>query len=411
MGEYVTPGGAWDKNKQPADIPLFKVRMNPDAAIKVAEVLMSGQIAQGWGVDFFETQLRSVLGLSRNPITVNSGTSALHLAYHLAGVRRGSIVLVSPMTCAATITPILALGAIPIWADVDPLTGNIDPAAIPRTLEWLRNRIVYHAPGYPKPTPAALVAVDWAGVPADYRGIRRALGEHTTPIIEDAAHAMLAEREGKSIAYYTELDNHYVCYSLQAIKHLTSGDGGILVCPNGDLLDARARRLRWFGLDRTSPVDFRAGQDIDEAGYKFHMNDISAAIGLANLVGLESCVAQHRYNARALRGSLFDLAPYVETVPDNPGASYWVYTLLVDNRASFVEHMKAKGIACSEVHRRNDLHTAFRAVAPEQPPLPGLDAFSSRQISIPCGWWLTAGELDRIIDAVRTWGRAQKGTS
>lgn len=387
-------------------IDLFKVRMDPGAAKYVGAVLSSGQLAQGPECDLFETRLGEALDLPHNhrPVAVNSGTSAIHLALHLAGVRRGDVVLATPMTCAATITPILALGAIPIWVDVDPLTGNLDPEAIQRTIAFLAKRIRH--------THKAIVAVDWAGVPADYHGIRAHCDlDRRTSIIEDAAHAMLAERDGRQVSRYAELDGDlYICYSLQAIKHLTTGDGGALVCPSQEIT-ARARRVRWFGLDRDSKVDFRAGQDIVESGYKFHMNDVAAAIGNCNLIGLKACVAQHRYNAMIIRGSIFDLAPHVQTAPDNPGASYWVYTLCVDNRPSFVEHMKAKGIVCSEVHRRNDLHTAFRNVAPEQPPLPGLEAFASRQISIPCGWWLTAGELDRIIDAVRGWGNAQRGTS
>lgn len=382
-------------------IELFKVRMSPAAKDLVNTVLFSGQIAQGRLVDQFESELDELLKVPKGrAVTVNSGTSALHLAYHLAGVRRGDIVLASPMTCAATITPLVQMGAIPIWVDVDPLTGNLDPLAIARTYKWLGTK-------YSSTTrsPRALVAVDWAGVPADTSMIRAFLSGRI-PIIEDAAHAMLARHPGGgSIGSFAETDGAlFVCYSLQAIKHLTTGDGGILVCPNNELT-ARARRLRWFGLDRTSKVDFRAGQDIAEAGYKYHLNDIAAAIGLANLGALRGSVHLHHQYANTLFHALGDLAPRVKVAPFHEGGSYWIYTLLVDNRESFEAWMREKAIAVSQVHRRNDQHTAFRDVAPEQPPLPGLDKFAAHQVSIPCGWWLSTADLDRIIDAVRSWAR------
>lgn len=390
-------------------IPLFKVRMNTEAALPaLTEVLESGHVAQGPVVDRFEMALERALGLVPRPgsawmggdvVTVNSGTSALHLAMVLAGVERGTGVIVSPMTCAATIAPIIHLGAIPIWADVDPMTGLLAPEAV----DW--------AAKCAKVPIRAVVGVDWAGVPCDYAALRRVVPGRI-PIIEDAAHAMLATRPTPGgpvqLGVRAAADNMFVCYSLQAIKHLTSGDGGILICPTPELT-VRARQLRWFGLDRRSSADFRAAQDIDEAGYKYHLNDIAAAIGLANLPGLAGAVAAHRENARAITSALFELGcrdhPRVELVPFDEHGSYWVLTLLVDDRPAFEAHMKARGIATSQVHRRNDHQPAFARVAPKV-ALPGLDRFAARQIAIPCGWWLTATDRERIIDAVASYARA-----
>jgi len=274
-------------------IPLFKVFMTPAANGKVAEVLSSGHVAQGPRVDEFENRLTKLLDTPFDVLAVNSGTSALHLAYHLIGIELGSEVIVTPMTCAATITPLIQLGAMIVWADVQP-TGAIDPDSV-ASLITKRTR--------------AVIAVDWGGTPCDYKRLRMLVPTHI-PIVEDAAHAMLAGRQGRSIASFAAQDNIYVCYSLQAIKHLTTGDGGLLVCPSSEATE-RARKLRWFGLDRKSLADFRCAQDISEAGYKFHMNDIAAAIGLANLEHLDHVVGAHQLHAFTLHQHIAAIEPAI----------------------------------------------------------------------------------------------------
>lgn len=377
------------------EIPLFKVLMSPDAPARVAKVLASGQIAQGPEVDAFEVELGHFLGVDPvRVITVNSGTSALDLAYHLAGIGHDDIAIVSPMTCSATVSPLVHRRAQIVWADVDPITGNIDPASVGELIDEWGDRV------------KAVVAVDWGGRPAPYAEMRKVV-PHRIPIIEDAAHAFLAMRPGvvptsrMQIGMYAETDHIYLAYSTQAIKHLTTGDGGILICPSKAAAD-RARLLRWFGLDRRGAKDFRCAQEITEAGWKFHMNDIAASIGLANLPGAIEAVSRHRAHAAIYNGGI-DRADHGRLVrpPWDPGSSWWLYTLLVDDRESFQTWMKDHGIHTSQVHRRNDEHPAFPSSAPDS--LPGLDAFSARQVSVPCGWWLSDDDLDRVMNAINGW--------
>lgn len=376
-------------------IPIFKVLMSPAADKAVAEVLKSGHIAQGPKVDEFEKQLKTALGLfnAQEVITVNSGTSALHLAMVLAGVGPGGFVACSPMTCSATVSPIIHLGALPLWIDVDPLTGCMDTKSLAKALSVFEVK--------------AVVAIDWAGVPCDYIGIERELkkARSTASIIQDAAHAMFArDQEGVPIGRRAlhKGTSHFVCHSTQAIKHLTTGDGGVLIPPVAQA--ERARKLRWFGLDRRSSKDFRSEQEITEAGYKFHMNDIAAAIGISNLPAAQWAVERHRANAKEYWKAFCGLAPKVKVAPYYEGASYWIYTILVDDRASFQAHMTKFGIDTSQVHRRNDTQPAFHS--PVLSELPGLNQFSAEQISIPVGWWLSAEDKERIISAVRQWARA-----
>lgn len=366
-------------------IPLFKVLMSPEAPARVAEVLGSGQITQGKLVDRFEIEMGKALELlpGQEVLTTSSGTAALHLAYQLAGIGAGAEVIVTPMTCAATITPLVQLGAKIVWADVDPVTGLINQQS---ALDRITNKT------------KAVIGVDWAGTPIVVSDV-----PHAIPVIEDAAHAMLAHRGGVSIG--ASRHTTFVAWSLQAIKHLTTGDGGLLLCPTPELTE-RARKLRWFGLDRRSKVDFRAGQDITEAGHKFHMNDISAAIGLANLPLVSNAVARHRANAKRYDAELGGLGAddRVCVPPYDEGSSYWIYTITVDDRKSFQKFMRERNIETSEVHRRNDEHPAFRAIAADS-FLPGLNTFAARQVSIPVGWWLSSGDVARVVDAVQAWAK------
>lgn len=347
-------------------IPLFKVAMSPEAPARVAEVLESGYIGQGQMVERFENALQTLLGTAAPPLTTNSCTSAIDLALHLIGVGPGDEVITTPVTCTATNSPIVNRGATPVWADVDPLTGLIDPdAMIGKFTERTK----------------AIIAVDWGGALCDYAALK-AFG---LPVIQDAAHSLTAGIGGD-----------YVCWSFQAIKHLTTGDGGALWCPPEEL--ERARLLRWYGLDRRSKADFRCEQNITEVGYKYHMNDIAAAIGLANIGATRQLIQQHQANA-----AYYDTALESYQVSRGPldlRSACWLYTLLVDDRPGFIAHMTARGIACSPVHARNDTHPAFHY---PNGPLLGVDHFASRNVAIPVGWWLTAEDRRAIVEAVQAW--------
>lgn len=377
-------------------IPLFKVAMAAEAADRVASVLASGYIGQGSQVAAFERALEAVFDAPRPILTTNSCTSAIDLALHLCGVEpqceddgAAPVVISTPMTCTATNGQVVTRGARLLWADVNPHTGLIDPADVARKLALASNV-------------KAVIAVDWGGAMCDYNALRAVCRPYGVPIIEDAAHAPLATYNGR---YQTRVGGDLICWSFQAIKHLTCGDGGALLCPTDEATE-RARLLRWYGLDRTKGDSFRCSQDIVEVGYKYHLNDIAAAIGLANLPRLRETVHAHRQNARWLREHLSGLDGV--TLPRwDPGSSWWLFTVLVEDRNGFIAHLAARGIAASPVHARNDHHTAFRSAAYGPGALPGLDRFAAREVAIPVGWWLTDSDRQRITDAVGEWSTSQ----
>lgn len=356
-------------------IRLFQVYMDPQAATQVEHVLRSGYIGQGERVEQFEHELSRRMD-GAELLTVNSCTSALDLALHLCGVGPGDRVVTTPQTCTATNGVIVRRGATPVWADIDPQTGNIDPIDVAAKVE------IYQ--------PKAIMAVDWGGRACDYNELR-SLG---VPVIEDAAHAVSTRYSGMHVA---RTGGDYVCFSFQAIKHLTTGDGGALKVPDEQI--DRARKLRWYGLDRRSKASYRCEQNIDEVGYKYHMNDIAATIGLANLAGLEEIVGRHIHNAKVYCEELGHCLDVM--VPDfDAESSWWIYSILVRDPIGFISKMAEQGIECSPVHARNDKHSAFREAAISS-PLPGVDTFTAGHVAIPVGWWLSDDDLQRVIDATK----------
>ena len=329
-------------------IPLFKPFISSDVDAAIVKTLHSGFIGEGAKVKEFEEALIPWVG--RLGLAVNSCTSAITLALRCAGVGLGDEVITTPMTCVATNTPILNLGAIPVWSDVDPKTGNVTKETVVRALRASRN-------------PKAILIVHWGGEPCDLDGINALDRMYGVPVIEDAAHAFGSSYKGNPIGSHSD----FVCFSFQAIKQLTTGDGGLLTCKNPKDYE-RAKLLRWYGIDRNDPRRFLA--DISEAGYKFHMNDIAATIGLANLKHMP------------------------EILKKQPR---WLRTLLVDDRDVFEKKMEAAGIQVSQVHGRNDKYTMFKDFQRE---LPGVDEFSKKRINVPCGWWLTEEEKQKIEIAI-----------
>jgi dTDP-4-amino-4,6-dideoxygalactose transaminase len=368
-------------------LPLFKVHMPSDVDGPLLETLHSGFVGQGKKVAEFEKALIDEVQNSR-VLTVNNGTAALRLALRLANVGPGDRVISTPMTCMASNTVVNEQFAEIDWADIEPDTGNIDPFSIVSRIG---------------PRTKAIIAVHWGGYPADMDSINEIADDYGLAVIEDAAHAFGAVYKGARVGALSR----FAAFSFQAIKHLTTVDGGALACERDEDY-ARGKLLRWYGIDREQPrQDFRCEADVAETGYKSHMNDIAATIGLVQLGHVRGVIEAHRLNAfyynceiecRGLR--------HIKSLAyrDDRISSYWLYTALVDDRPSFMAHMAANGIQASRVHARNDRHSCFRD-AGFQGDLPGVDEFDAHQVSIPVGWWVGQEEREAVMDAIEAWDR------
>lgn len=366
------------------DIPLFKVFMPESVIEPVRRVLLSGYIGEGPRVEQFESQLAPWFG-SDNVLATNNGTAALQLALRLSDVGFGDEVISTAMTCSATNEPILAMGAKIVWADIDPWTANIDYTDVAAKIT---------------PKTKAIMCVHWGGYPCELDELNSIAAEHGIKVIEDACHAFGSTYHGEPIGSHSD----FSCFSFQAIKHMTTVDGGALTCRSKSDRE-RGRLLRWYGIDRRSKrKDLRCEADIEEFGYKFHMNDVTATIGLEQLKFVADTLAKHRANA-AQYDEAFKNLNAVRLLSYKPDrlSSYWLYTMRVKDRPRFMEHMKKAGVTVSQVHARNDFHTM---VGDFRTPLPGVDEFTAEQVSIPVGWWLTERDLMRIINAIVDYDRS-----
>lgn len=342
---------------------------------ELEKVLYSGYVAQGDVVEDFERAFEHYIG-SGHTLSLNSGTAALHIALILTGVGEGDEVISTPLTAEPTNVAIKMVGAKIRWADIDPNTGGISPKSIEENVNEKTKAIIF---------------VDYAGIPSDVKGIKEVADKYDLPVIEDAAHALGAKFEGKKTG------NHFpfTVYSFQAIKHLTTIDGGALQIQDEELYQ-KGKKIRWFGLDKGVS---RLDNDITFQGYKYHMNNVNACVGLVQLKDIDGIVQKYIDNGKYLDEQLKGL-PGVELLNYYPNSepSYWLYTLKVENRERLIQKFAENEIMASELHKRNDLHTFLNDYPAS---LPNLDDFYSKMLHLPCGWWVKKEDLDKMVSIIK----------
>lgn len=342
---------------------------------EIERVLYSGYIAEGEEAWKFEEGLRKFIE-NPNILAVQSGTAALHLALLQLGIGAGDEVISTPMTSEPTNTAIAITGAKIVWADVDPNTGLLDP-------ESVRGKITERT--------KAIMLVHYAGMVCNMDEFNKLSKETGIPVIEDAAHALGAKYNGRMIGS----NSRFTCFSFQAIKHMTTVDGGAIAIRNEEDM-APVRRLRWFGLDKKVS---RLENDITRAGYKYGINNLTGIIGqiqLNHLSGvLEKYIANGKYYDRALGG-----VPGVTLVPyyTNTEPSYWLYTVKVSDRDGFIKMMESIDVTASPLHHRSDTHSVFEA---SKCYLPNMEEWYREYVHIPCGWWITEEDREKIVETIK----------
>lgn len=361
-------------------IPLFKVHAPPNVGQEIQSIFDSGFITEGEKSDLFEKKFGDLIQ-NNDVAIVNSCTSALTLAYEMAGVGPGDEVISSPMTCMATNEPIHNAKAKIVWADIDPETGNINPESVLKNITSKTK---------------AIVAVHWSGLPFDIDAVNKIAKDHGIKVIEDAAHALGAKYNGKNIGNHSD----FVCFSFQAIKHLTTIDGGAISTTLGREYIDEIRRLKWFGLDRKFKGQ-KWSQDIKRSGFKFHMNNINSSIGLLQLSYIDNIILSHINNGRLFDKEINNKYVKKLRLDSNIESSYWIYTVLVDSPGHFSEFLSQNGICSDVVHVRNDKYTVFSDYRSND--LDGCDNFCNKMINIPVGWWLTENDRHHIIDTVNSY--------
>ena len=364
------------------DIPIYNTYISPGAFTRVQEVLTSTFISEGKLVKEFEDKLQTQLGLI-NPVAVNSGTSALHLALVLAGIKEGDEVILPTQTFIASGLTILQQKAIPVFADIDYDTGNISTASI---LSKITGKT------------KAIMPVHWGGYPADMDEINAIAQQYNLIVIEDAAHALGATYKQRPIGSIS----HFSCFSFQAIKHLTTGDGGAVAC-NSKAHEEQAQIKRWFGIDRKNSAISILGErqyNVPELGFKYHLNDYAAALGLANLEGFSERL-KLRQEMAAVYDTELALVPGIKPFKYNKDrtSAYWLYGFHVEQRENFIRALKHKGISASVIHQRIDRNNVFGGIRKD---LPAQEQFDATQIHIPIHDGVTKDQVAYIVDTIKS---------
>lgn len=333
---------------------------------------------QGPKVEVFEREFARKFG-HEHVIMTNSCTAALHLAYRLAGIEEGDQVIVPVLTCTATNHPLLLMGAKIVFGDVLAGTLTLDPDDVERKITRKTK---------------AVVTVHLGGCVVNMERLRDICHRKGVVLIEDAAQA-LGARLG--VADFT-------CYSFQAIKHLSVGDGGML-CVKDGVLEEKARRLRWFDIDREKKGSVgwqawdRRGITFDQEvpGYKYQPTDIDASIGLVALKSFDENFELRKELVEEYRVGLVGIED-VEFLNRGDQDANWLFTILVDNRDDFAENLMRNGVETNIAHVRNDLFTVFGG---KRRRLEGMAEVEARYLCLPLNTKITIENVKYICETVR----------
>ena len=365
-------------------IPIFRPWFGEEEVEAVREVLLSGWVGPGPKAEMFERRFAEYVG-TEYAVAVTSCSAALFLALKVLDVA-GREVITTPMTFVSTNHAILQNGAEPVFCDVDPETVNIDPESV---AERISERT------------GAILVMHYGGHPCEMDAILEVAGRHAIPVIEDAAHACGASHRGRMAGSMGTIG----CFSFQAIKNLSTGDGGMLTTDDADLAE-RLRRLRWMGIDQNTWERFEKKRssrpwdyEVSEAGYKFQMNDLNAAIGLVQLAKLESGNARRREIALQYDNVFSGLSWFQEPAerPDVK-SSFHAYVGKAEDRDGLIAHLASLGIAASLHFKPNHLYSVY---APFRRPLPVTEWIWKQLVTLPLYPGMAHSEVGQVIEAVQ----------
>lgn len=360
---------------------MFQPYVSASAAERVTALLASRWIGQGGVVDEFERAVEKTLKIP-HAVAVNASSSAIRLALSICGVGPGDEVITTPMTCTLTNHPILEQYGRIVFADIQYGTGNIDPSDVERRITRFTK---------------AIVCTHWAGQPADLSELNEIAARHGVHVIEDASEAFGATYKGQPIGAVSP----FAAFSFQAIQIVTTGEGGIL-CVRDDNHNRLARSARWYAIDRDRRVPNDIGYydfDISSVGFGYHMTNLAAAIGCANLLSLEQQAAHRSSVVQRYRSALAKVAgiSLLEVPPDRVSSNHF-FTMHVERRSDFCRKMRELGIETSIVHYRNDVYSVFGGVRRD---LPSLDRFAKSYIGLPTHMHLNDEDLEYVVQSIQ----------
>lgn len=361
-------------------ISVFSPHIPQSVVDIAAKTLMSKWVNIGPETTLFEKAFAEKFNI-KFAIALNSCTSALRLAYAIAGVGPGDEVITPAFTMIATNTPILEQFASPVFADVNYETANIDTSDI-------TGRIT-------KKT-KAIVCVHNLGYPCDLKELREIANTYNLVLIEDCAHAIGAIYQEE----YIGCNSEFACYSFAASKHITTGDGGMMATNREKIFEA-ANRRSWFGIDRKKrdALTGKYPSDITEVGYKMRMNSLIAAIGREQLRFVDDILAERRKKAKIYDEELEGVkgVTLMKYEMDRT-SSYYLYPIHVERRQKFVAALHVKGIELRIQNFRNDQFSIF---GKQRRDLPNTNRIDRDFVCLPIHEDLTSEDLQYIIETVK----------
>lgn len=374
------------------NIPVARPDLGDEEWKAVREVIQSGWVTQGPRVAAFESALAQACG-AEHAVAVSSCTTALHLALVCAGVGPGDEVIVPSMSFIATANAVVHAGAVPVFAEVDPVTFNLDAADVERRIG---------------DRTAAILLVHQLGLPADIRTFQELADSHSLRLIEDAACAIGSAYEGSPIGSHGE----FVCFSFHPRKLVTTGDGGAILTPSKEHADL-LRRLRQHGMSVSDTARHRSRTVVREAylevGYNYRLTDIQAAVGIEQLRRLPEHIARRQEIARIYDQSFAD-HEHIRT-PQWPDGDAWnvqSYAIRLEGWSADARDAVMQALLDQGISSRPGVMTAHREPAYEsaKASLPVSEAASDSSMILPVFAGLSDAQTRdvarAVIDAVDT---------
>ncbi|MFC1521631.1 UDP-4-amino-4,6-dideoxy-N-acetyl-beta-L-altrosamine transaminase [Elusimicrobiota bacterium] len=369
-------------------IPYGRQTIEEDDIESVVGVLRSDWLTQGPKIEEFEQALAQYCG-SKYAVVFASGTAALHAAYFAAGIGAGDEFITSPLTFAATSNAGLWLGARPVFADIDPETGNLDPR---KAAEKITKRT------------KAIVPVDYSGHPAELDEFRRIAQDNNLILVEDACHALGASYSGRKIGSLSDI----TVFSFHPIKAITTGEGGAIITSDKKIHE-KLIRFRHHGIARNNleqnPGDWY--YEMHDLGLNYRLTDIQCALGISQLKKLErfvearKAVAQYYY--KALSGW-----PEIELPVVKDGACHAFHLFVIrlnpvwkHKRDEVFKRLRSLGIGAQVHYMPVYRHPYYKSHGFGIESCPNAEDFYSRAISIPIFPSLTSGQQGKVADALR----------
>lgn len=369
------------------NIQVFKPYIREEAIEAVCNVLRSGWIGCGGVSKQFEQDFQAYLQTDNKCVSVMSATDALEIALQLNDLSPLDEVITTPITFISTNHAILYVGATPVFADVDPTTGCIDPKDIERKIT-AKTKVI--------------MVVHLSGSSADMESIEAIAEKHNLKIIEDCAHAAGGlYHNGKNKGKKIGSSKNICCFSFQAVKNLPMGDGGMLTLPNEELA-SKAFKLRWLGIDKdTYSRSAKTGEyvwkyDVPFVGIKSNVNDILCAIGLEQLKYLDQDNNHRRTIAKMYQDHFLNHPNIKLPSIDLDLSSCHFYPIFVDRRDELMTHMRNSNIYCGMHYQRNDKYSNY-----VQQDLPNAEFFANNEITLPLHLLLTEQDVKFIIHKVK----------